>query len=55
MNLVDVLDFIIDCCVAGMARSGEVYPLNLPNALLQRAFNNTVDLLKENIEVSHEK
>jgi len=27
VNLIDVLDFIADCVMAGMARSGSVYPL----------------------------
>jgi hypothetical protein len=37
VNLIDVLDFIADCVMAGMARSGSVYPLELPPELLTRA------------------
>jgi hypothetical protein len=37
--------------MAGMARSGSVYPLSLPPELLERAFQNTVSLLKENVRV----
>ena len=51
VNLIDVLDFITDCVMAGMARSGSVYPLELPNELLQKAFQNTVELLKRNVMV----
>jgi hypothetical protein len=51
VNLIDVLDFIADCVMAGMARSGSVYPLELPPELLTRAFQNTVELLKANVEV----
>jgi hypothetical protein len=51
VNLIDVLDFISDCVMAGMGRSGEVYPLNLPPELLERAFQNTVALLKSNVVV----
>ena len=51
VNLVDVIEHITDCVMAGMARSGSVYELKLPDALLQRAFANTVSRLKENIEV----
>lgn len=51
VNLIDVLDHITDCVMAGMARNGSVYELKLPNELLQKAFNNTVELLKNNIEV----
>lgn len=51
VNLIDVLDFIVDCVMAGMARSGSVYPLMLPAGLLERAFQNTVELLKLNVRV----
>ena len=51
VNLIDVLDFIADCVMAGMARSGSVYPLALPPELLERAFQNTVELLKHEIVV----
>lgn len=51
VNLIDVLDFIVDCVMSGMARSGEVYPLELSCQLLQKAFNNTVELLKKNVLV----
>lgn len=52
VNLIDVLDFIADCVMAGMGRSGDVYPLHLPPELLERAFQNTVTLLKTNVEVA---
>jgi len=52
VNLIDVLDFIADCVMAGMARSGSVYELKLSPELLERAFQNTVELLKANVEVS---
>lgn len=51
VNLIDVLDFITDCVMAGMGRSGSVYQIDIPNALLQRAFQNTVELLKSNVTV----
>jgi hypothetical protein len=51
VNLIDVLDFIADCVMAGMARSGSVYPLNLSPELLERAFQNTVELLKSQVAV----
>lgn len=49
VNLIDVLDFIADCVMAGMARSGSVYALHLPPELLERAFQNTVELLKSHV------
>jgi hypothetical protein len=51
VNLLDVLDFIADCVMAGMARSGSVYPLHLEPELLERAFQNTVALLKAQVVV----
>jgi len=51
VNLIDVLDMISDCVMAGMARSGSVYPLNIDPDVLMRAFQNTVELLKKNVEV----
>lgn len=52
VNLIDVLDMIADCVMAGMARSGSVYPLEISPEVLMRAFNNTVGLLKQNVEVA---
>ena len=51
VNLIDVLDYIADCVMAGMARSGSVYPLSLPPELLERAFQNTVALLTNAVSV----
>ena len=54
VNLIDVLDFIADCVMAGMARSGSVYALHLSPGLLELAFQNTVELLKKEIVVEKE-
>lgn len=52
VNLIDVLEMIADCVMAGMARAGSVYPLNIDPAVLVRAFNNTAELLKQHVTVS---
>lgn len=52
VNLLDVLEYISDCVMAGMARSGEVYALEMSDELLQMAFVNTVTLLKSQVTVS---
>ena len=54
VNLIDVLDMVADCVMAGMARSGEVYPLRLDPDVLYRAFENTVELMKSQVEVEDE-
>jgi hypothetical protein len=51
VNLIDVLDMIADCVMAGMARTGRVYPLNIEPDVLMRAFQNTVTLLKSQVVV----
>ena len=52
VNLLDVLEYISDCVMAGMARSGSVYDLTMPPELLERAFKNTVELLKAEVVIS---
>jgi len=54
VNLIDVLDMIADCVMAGMARSGSVYPLEIAEDVLRRAFDNTVELLKAQVEVEED-
>jgi hypothetical protein len=51
VNLIDVLEYIADCVMAGMARSGEVYPLVMSDELLRSAFENTVELMKRQVSV----
>lgn len=54
INLIDVLEYIADCVMAGLARSGEVSKLVIPDELLQQAFQNTVELLKSQVVVQGE-
>lgn len=51
VNLLDVLEMVADCVMAGMGRSGNVFPLVLSNELLQRALANTTELLKSQVVV----
>ena len=51
VNLIDVLDMVVDCVMAGMGRSGSVYALEIKPEVLMAAFQNTVTLLKNNVEV----
>lgn len=51
VNLIDVLEMICDCVTAGLARTGEVYDVTIPDKVLKDAFNNTVEMLKKNIKV----
>lgn len=51
VNLIDVMEMIVDCVMAGMGRTGEVYPLDIKPEVLKKAFENTVDLLKGQVVV----
>jgi len=52
VNLIDVLEMIVDCVMAGMARNlAGFYPPTIEPDVLMRAFNNTVTLLKDQVEV----
>jgi hypothetical protein len=52
VNLLDMLEYIADCVMAGLARSGDVYALEASDELLRRAFENTVSLLKSQVRVA---
>lgn len=51
VNLLDLLEYIADCVMAGKARSGQVYELKAPVELLEAAFANTVKLLTSEVVV----
>lgn len=51
VNLVDVLEYITDCVMAGLARTGKVYDITLDSKTLQKAFSNTIQQLINSIEV----
>lgn len=51
VTLFDVIEMLCDCVAAGMARAGYVYPVVLPDVILQRAIHNTVSYLKDHVEV----
>lgn len=52
VNLFDVLERIADSVMAGMARSGSVYDDSLSPEILERAYQNTIKLLKDQVVVS---
>ena len=51
VNLIDVLEMIVDCTCAGLARSGEVRPMEINDDILHKAIDNTVELIKSIVEV----
>lgn len=55
VNLLDVLEYITDCVMAGMARNADkYYDPDINEEVLMRAFDNTIKLLRENVKVVEE-
>lgn len=51
VNLFDVLERVADVTTAGMARTGNIYPESISPEMLVKAYNNTIELLAEQIVV----
>lgn len=52
VNLFDVIEMMCDCIAAGMARNEEeFYSPDISPDILIKAFNNTVKILKEQVDV----
>ena len=51
VNLIDVLEMIVDCTCAGLARSGEVRGLEINAEVLEKAVQNTVKLIVKEIDL----
>lgn len=49
VNLLDVLEMIVDGVCAGKARTGIVYPIEIPSEILQKALANTQKMIEESI------
>ena len=55
VNLIDLLEMITDGVMAGMARTGKYRKEEIPDSLLRKAFDNTIELLLKNVEVINEQ
>ena len=51
VNLIDVIEFVCDCVMAGRARSGKVRELIISDETLRKAFTNTWQLLDSEVSV----
>lgn len=51
VNLLDIMEMVIDCTCAGLARSGNVYPITIPQKVVELAIENTKNLIIDNVEV----
>ena len=54
VNLIDVIEMICDCVCAGLARSGNVYPIKIPSEILQKAVQNTEKMCVDMVEIETE-
>lgn len=52
VNLIDVMEWIADNVMAGMARSGDVRVESLSPDVLTRAVQNTIELLRNEVHVT---
>lgn len=55
VTLIDLLERIADITMAGMSRSGIIYDDEIPAEILQRAYKNTIELLKHNVVVKEDE
>lgn len=55
ITLLDILETIVDCVCAGMARSGDIRPIEINSEILEKALTNTTDMVKNMIEVKNSK
>lgn len=53
VNMIDVLEYISDCVMAGSVRSNDPQGINIKisDAILQKAFQNTLQMLKDEVVV----
>ena len=51
VNLIDVIEHLVDCTMAGLTRSGSIYDVDISPDVLTKAIANTVELLKNNTYV----
>lgn len=51
VDFIDVIEYLVDGVMAGLARSGKYRKEEIPQGLLEMAFDNTVEKLVNSIEV----
>jgi hypothetical protein len=54
VNLIDVIEFIVDGCMAGLARSGEYEYQGVDQDMLLKAYKNTISLMLKETKVDND-
>lgn len=52
INLIDIIEMVVDCTVAGLARSGEVRPIEVNAEILNKSVANTTKLIQRMVVVT---
>lgn len=47
VNLIDIIEMIVDCVTAGIARSGSVRNIEISDTILHKALQNTIQYITE--------
>lgn len=55
VNLIDVIEHVVDCTMAGLARSGEVYDIDIDPNVLILAIQNTSKMIQEFTKIIDEE
>jgi len=55
VDLIDVLEMIVDNCMAGAARGGAIRDMEIPEEVLRRAVENTVQFLRERTVINEKQ
>lgn len=55
VDLVDVIEFIVDTVVAGIARGGQYYTQQLPPELLVKAYHNTIQKFLDVVQLQNKQ
>ena len=54
VNMLDVMEMIVDCTCAGLARSGDVYPISIPDEVIKLAIENTKNMIIDEVVDNNE-
>ena len=55
VTLIDVIEKLVDVTMSAMARKGKMRPDIISDAILQKAYQNTIEMLKKEIVIDDDK
>ena len=54
VTLIDVIEMLVDCTTASMARSGQPAEVTVSDEILRKAFQNTIEMLNKEIVLEND-